>query len=433
MPDALVPWDGAARAYRAAEPAGLRPSRRAARHRRPGRNRARCRSRRGGETTTVPLSACASSRSSCPTGAPAGGTLLTSFHVSASDVPGHRGAPLRIRLAGGAKRGPRRSVPLPRRLLDLAVLVGLRRATITQRVHHEPQVVAGLRREHEGGREARVRCDARFRVEQPNGPGKPHRRTGSRAEPERWCDYLQLGPWLLGAAGLARAFGAVSSTRRTSPTSPGSARRAAVEGAPRVLARGEVADDRQPGRLRTRSSPTARDGDDLDIWAVLTRRFYGRFTSPRRGATVSGSRRRTIGRVRKSASVWSYTYSGVAGTPGLRASEPLSNPRVLVLWNALEGLDGLLYGQGTTTYGSGNPLDCALAQRGVRARSTPAGGSRSRARASSSCATASRTGRSSPQFGSGRVPARSERSSAKPGCSAPAGAARSSRAISAAR
>jgi len=101
-----------------------------------------------------------------------------------------------------------------------------------------------------------------------------------------------------------------------------------------------------------------KGGDDLDIWTVLTRRFYGRFTSP------SGQRNRqrevaaSIKRVRKTASVWSYTYSGVPGTPGLGATEPLSNPRVLLLWNALEGLDGLLYGQGTTSYrGGGNPLD----------------------------------------------------------------------------
>jgi hypothetical protein len=55
-------------------------------------------------------------------------------------------------------------------------------------------------------------------------------------------------------------------------------------------------------------------------------------------------------------STWSYTYSGVAGTPGFRADEPLSNPRMYLLWNALEGTDGVLYGQGTTNYTAGNPL-----------------------------------------------------------------------------
>jgi hypothetical protein len=101
-----------------------------------------------------------------------------------------------------------------------------------------------------------------------------------------------------------------------------------------------------------------KGGDDLDIWAVLTRRFYGRFTSPAAPKNRQRELTAAIGRVQKTASVWSYTYSGVRGTPGLGADEPLSNPRVLVLWNALEGLRGLLYGQGTTTYpASGNPLD----------------------------------------------------------------------------
>jgi hypothetical protein len=101
-----------------------------------------------------------------------------------------------------------------------------------------------------------------------------------------------------------------------------------------------------------------KGGDDLDIWAVLTRRFYGRFTSPAAPRNRERELAASIGRVRKTASVWSYTYSGVPGTPGLGAAEPLSNPRVLLLWNALEGLEGLLYGQGTTTYqATGSPLD----------------------------------------------------------------------------
>ncbi len=56
--------------------------------------------------------------------------------------------------------------------------------------------------------------------------------------------------------------------------------------------------------------------------------------------------------------VWSYTYTGVPGTPGFRATEPLSNPRMFLLWNALEGTHGMLYGQGTTNYKAAvNPFD----------------------------------------------------------------------------
>ncbi len=98
-----------------------------------------------------------------------------------------------------------------------------------------------------------------------------------------------------------------------------------------------------------------KGGDDLDIWAVLSRRYYGEFTV---GSQTSRARvlAATIERIRRNATVWSYTYSGVAGTPGFAATEPLSAPRSFLLWNALEGLQGVLYGQGTTSYDDGNPF-----------------------------------------------------------------------------
>ena len=55
--------------------------------------------------------------------------------------------------------------------------------------------------------------------------------------------------------------------------------------------------------------------------------------------------------------VWAYTYTGTPGTPGFAATEPLSNPRMLLLWTALEGVQGLLYAQGTTSYGPTNPFE----------------------------------------------------------------------------
>jgi hypothetical protein len=101
-----------------------------------------------------------------------------------------------------------------------------------------------------------------------------------------------------------------------------------------------------------------RGGDDLDIWVVLLRRWYGRFTSP--GVTANRSREnlRHVDAVRRRGKmVWSYVYTGIDGTPGFLAVEPLSNPRMYLLWNALEGTDGILYGQGTTNYGGANPLE----------------------------------------------------------------------------
>src|SRR5262249_19082212 len=59
--------------------------------------------------------------------------------------------------------------------------------------------------------------------------------------------------------------------------------------------------------------------------------------------------------------VWSSTYTGVPGTPGYSAAEPLADPRMFLLWNALEGIPGTLYAQGMTSYTSGNPLESLAA------------------------------------------------------------------------
>jgi hypothetical protein len=100
-----------------------------------------------------------------------------------------------------------------------------------------------------------------------------------------------------------------------------------------------------------------KEGDDVDIWAVLSRRYYGQFTFPRQ-------RLRTIQTVKRAGkSVWSYTFHGVAGTPGYALTEPLSDPRVFLLWNALEGIQGTLYGQGVTSYYSDDVFQ-SLRQRG---------------------------------------------------------------------
>jgi Domain of unknown function (DUF4091) len=96
-------------------------------------------------------------------------------------------------------------------------------------------------------------------------------------------------------------------------------------------------------------------GNDLDIWTVLSRRYYGRFA--RAGRNRARGFLKRINRVRaRGKMVWSYTYTGTPGTPGFAATEPLSNPRVFMLWNALEGIEGVLYGQGTTSYSKANPL-----------------------------------------------------------------------------
>jgi len=100
-----------------------------------------------------------------------------------------------------------------------------------------------------------------------------------------------------------------------------------------------------------------KDGDDVDIWAVLSRRWYGQFNAPR-------DKLATIQKVRRAGkSAWSYTFGGVAGTPGYALTEPLSDPRMFLLWNALEGIPGTLYGQGVTSYYSDDVFN-SLRQHG---------------------------------------------------------------------
>jgi hypothetical protein len=179
--------------------------------------------------------------------------------------------------------------------------------------------------------------------------------------PESWCDYLGRvhAFWaeneVLGASPLAYLFG------YDEPSLAGQ----------RLVARQARALHRCfPGgsQLMTGNPSRAnaflwdgRGGDDLDVWTVLSRRYYGAWTSPR-DTRVGRSRARsnltTIDQVRaRGKLVWAYTYTGTPGTPGFAAIEPLSNPRMLFLWAALERLQGVLYAQGATSYSQTNPLE----------------------------------------------------------------------------
>jgi hypothetical protein len=182
----------------------------------------------------------------------------------------------------------------------------------------------------------------------------------SPAAPETWCPYLgnihsfwRAHGWLTGTVPYVYGL-----------DEPG------AEGQKLVARQAKATHACFPGGMQLMTGrPTAnnrflwdgRGGDDLDIWVVLLRRWYGRFTVPARQVSANRAREnlRYVDAVRKRGTmVWSYLYSGVSGTPGFRADEPLSNPRMLLLWNALEGTDGILYGQGTTNYkASVNPLD----------------------------------------------------------------------------
>ena len=250
-------------------------------------------------------------------------------------------------------------------------------------------MVAGLRRQHARGGQITF---AAMRV-----PVSSNRTSAanwiaglSPAEPERWCAYLgavrgfwQQQGWLSRSLPYLYAYDEPDVIGQRLVARQSKALHECWPGAKSLMTG-------NPGRHNS-FLWDGKDGDDLDIWAVLTRRFYGRFTSPSGPRSRERELATSIGRVRKTASVWSYTYSGVTGTPSFGANEPLSNPRMLVLWNALEGLDGLLYGQGTTSYDAGGTRSTRSPATASSCSSTLARGSRSPAPVSSSCVTGSRT------------------------------------------
>jgi hypothetical protein len=167
--------------------------------------------------------------------------------------------------------------------------------------------------------------------------------------PEGWCDYLQTvhsfwdqHGWLTGHVPYLYALDEPD-----------------LAGMALVGRQASTAHSCFPGsQVLVTGNPTSsnrflwdkKDGDDVDIWAVLSRRYYGQFNAPRQKLAV-------IRRVRRAGkSIWSTTYQGVPGTPGYTLTEPLSDPRMFLLWNALEGIRGTLYAEGTTSYLSGDPF-----------------------------------------------------------------------------
>jgi glycosyl hydrolase family 123 len=106
--------------------------------------------------------------------------------------------------------------------------------------------------------------------------------------------------------------------------------------------------------------------DDVDDWVVLASRYYGEYTTPSQHVSRATQNLRLINAARRHGKqIWAYTYdAGSHSTPGFTATEPLSDPRLFVDWAALEGITGLLYGQGTTTYSKGNPLEVNDKEKG---------------------------------------------------------------------
>jgi hypothetical protein len=175
-------------------------------------------------------------------------------------------------------------------------------------------------------------------------------------EPERWCSYLRR---VRAFWGRHRALHAASIAYLYGFDEPGLAGQRVVARQAAILHRCFPGGRQLMTGNPSRANAFLRDGragDDLDIWTVLSRRYYGRFA--RAGINRARGYLKVINKVRaRGKMVWSYTYTGTPGTPGFAATEPLSNPRMLLLWNALEGIDGVLYGQGMTSYSKASPLN----------------------------------------------------------------------------
>ncbi len=362
VPDALLPWDGRARdAERQHQPIYVRVT--IPRTVAPGSYRAAVSVTAGGATTSVPLTV----RVFPFTFGEGHRNLLTSFHVSPTTY-----LSTVARLYGLGSPDERRAANV-----GLFRLLGEYGISPSSWGFGEPRATAGYTTSPKWWLDSATNMRdavasgsfAAMRIPISSNRTSPRSWIAGidPAQPERWCDYLravrsfwdQQG-WLSHSVPVLYA--------QDEPTVAGQrlvARQSKVLHSCWPGARSIMTGNPLPGG-RNRFLSDGRDGDDLDVWVVLSRRWYGQYTVP--GAQRAGrSRARelasSIQRVRKRAGVWSYTYGGVGGTPGLSADEPLSNPRLFLLWNALEATDGVLYGQGMTSYDTPNPLD-RLSRRG---------------------------------------------------------------------
>jgi hypothetical protein len=119
--------------------------------------------------------------------------------------------------------------------------------------------------------------------------------------------------------------------------------------------------------------------DDVDIWAVLSRRFYGSFATPVEEKGQIDAQHELAGAIStaraRGAAIWSFTYEALRhdlGSPGYAATEPVTDARVFGLWNALEGTDGTLYADGMTGYDDGVDPYRSLALHGQHVLLYPA-------------------------------------------------------------
>jgi hypothetical protein len=356
VPDALLPWDGAERAAEQPnQPLYLRVI--VPREARPGTYHGQVAVHADGRTVAVPLTVEVFPVA-LPAPGVARGNMLTSFHLSPETYVSTASA-----LYGFGSNEQR--IAANRALYSWLAAY---RVSPASWGFGEPRSKTG----YEGSN--RWWLDSAGNMRQQLEPGRfatlrvpisnNHQRRPiagvSPSAPETWCPYLRSvhgfwssHGWLAGAVPYVYGVDEPGAAGQKLVARQAAATHACFPGGRQLMTGRPTADNRYLW--------DGRGADDLDIWVVLLRRWYGRFTSPARQVTANRAREnlRYVDAVRRRGKmVWSYLYTGVPGTPGFRAVEPLSNPRMYLLWNALEGTDGVLYGQGTTNYrASVSPLD----------------------------------------------------------------------------
>lgn len=354
VPDALLPWDGSARApEQTNQPLWLQltvPYGSA-----PGLYTGAVAVSAGGATTDIPLSVRVFDVT-LPRPAQADGSLLTSFNVSSQTYDGEAG-----RLAGFTSSTQFESV-----YPTLFPFLASERISPGSWGYGAPRSPLGYATstrwwQNSAANMAAEAADgfAAMAIPISNNRAPPGDYVAglSPYKPESWCPYLKA----------VHAFWEANGWLDSLPylyglDEPGSADTSTVARQAAALHACFPGGKELITSTPSGANASLWDGDgadEVDVWAVLASHYYGSYTDPAQVKAGSSNAHEWLMRIdearARGASIWTYTYAG-SRTPGFTAAEPLSDSRMFLLWCALEGISGILYGQGATSY-KGDPYD----------------------------------------------------------------------------
>ena len=325
-------------ADRKAEPADLPPGRRPGR-REAGRLPPRpSTSPRTASPTRYP-SRSPSSPCGCPRRTAIKGNLLTAFHVVPQSYVKEAGELYHFRTNGQRAAANDRLFQFLSAYRISPASWGFGEPRYACGLHVLAEVVARRRREHGPPEPGRLPDDADPDLEPAHERCEPDRRHFP-VRARQLVPVPAVGPQVLGRPRLARpATPLPLRARRARPR----------RDEPRRDGRPRPRHSCFPGsKVLVTGNPTSsnrflwdnKGGDDVDIWVGAVPPLL----RPVRESARADPHDRAGAPRRQS--IWSYTFDGPTGTPGYALTEPLSDPRMFLLWNALEGIRGTLYGAG---------------------------------------------------------------------------------------